>query len=74
MKGQNDVGSALVSMLAEIPGVVVKRKLTSANFTVKKKVFAFTTGGGVVLKLPPEPSSGSSKPVRLRCWSWGREL
>jgi Family of unknown function (DUF5519) len=54
MKGQNDVGSALVSMLAEIPGVVVKRKLTSANFTVKKKVFAFTTGGGVVLKLPPE--------------------
>jgi hypothetical protein len=54
MKGQDDVGSVLVSMLAKIPGVVVKRKLTSANFTVKKKVFAFTRGGGVVLKLPPE--------------------
>jgi len=54
MKAQNDIGSVLVSMLAEIPGVVVKRKLTSANFTVKKKVFAFTKGDGVVLKLSRE--------------------
>ena len=54
MKAQNDVGSVLISSLAKIPGVVVKRKLTSANFTVKKKVFAFTKGDGVVLKLPPE--------------------
>ena len=53
MKAQNDVGSVLVSSLAKIPGVVVKRKLTSANFTVRKKVFAFTKGDGVVLKLPP---------------------
>ena len=54
MKAQSDVGSLLVSSLAKIPGVVVKRKLTSANFTVRKKVFAFTSRDGVVLKLPPE--------------------
>lgn len=54
MKAQNDLGSVLVSMLARIPGVVVMRKLTSANFTIRKKVFAFTKGDGVVLKLPPE--------------------
>jgi TfoX/Sxy family transcriptional regulator of competence genes len=54
MKAQNDVGSVLVSSLAKIPGVVVKRKLTSANFTVRKKVFAFTKGDAVALKLPPE--------------------
>lgn len=54
MEAQNDIGSVLVSSLAKIPGVVVKRKLASANFTVKKKVFAFTQGDGVVLKLPPE--------------------
>jgi hypothetical protein len=53
MKAQNDIGSVLASSLAKIPGVVVKRKLASANFTVKKKVFAFTKGDGV-LKLPPE--------------------
>ena len=44
MKAQNDIGSVLVSMLGKIPGVVVKRKQTSANFTVKKRVFAFTRG------------------------------
>lgn len=54
MEAQNDIGSVLVSSLAKIPGVVVKRKLASANFTVKKKVFAFSQGDGVVLKLPPE--------------------
>lgn len=54
MEAQNDIGSVLVSSLAKIPGVVVKRKLASANFTVKKKVFAFTQGDVVVLKLPPE--------------------
>lgn len=53
MEAQNDIGSVLVSSLAKIPRVVVKRKLASANFTVKK-VFAFTQGDGVVLKLPPE--------------------
>lgn len=54
MEAQNDIGSVLVSSLAKIPGVVVKRKLASANFTVKKRVFAFTQGDGVVLRLPPE--------------------
>lgn len=54
MEAQNDIGSVLVSSLAKIPGVVIKRKLASANFTVKKKAFAFTKGDGVVLKLPPE--------------------
>lgn len=54
MEAQNDIGSVLVSSLAKIPRVVVKRKVASANFTVKKKVFAFTKGDGVVSKLPPE--------------------
>lgn len=69
MTAQNDIGSVLVSMLAKIPGVVVKRKLTSADFTVKKEVFAFTKGDGVVLKLSRETIKGSSG-VRLRCWLW----
>lgn len=54
MKAQADVRAELVAMLGKIPGVVVKRKLNSANFAVKKKVFAFTKGDGVVLKLPPK--------------------
>lgn len=54
MKVQADVRAVLVAMLGKIPGVVVKRKPNSANFAVKKKVFAFTKGDGVVLKLPPK--------------------
>ena len=54
MKGQTDVRAVLVAMLGKVPGVVVKRKLNSSNFAVKKKVFAFTKGDGMVLKLPPK--------------------
>lgn len=41
MEAQNDIGSVLVSSLAKIPGVVVKRKPASANFTVKKEFVRF---------------------------------
>jgi len=54
MKGQKDIESVLVAMLAKVPSVVVTQKLNSANFTVKKKVFAFTSGDRIVLKLPPD--------------------
>jgi len=51
---KNDLAAVLASMLRKIPGVVVGKKFNSFNFTVLKKVFAFTKDGGVVLKLPPE--------------------
>ena len=51
---KNEISTVLSSMLEKLPDVVVGRKLNSTNFTVRKKVFAFTKGGGVVLKLPPE--------------------
>jgi len=51
---KNDLAAALASMLGKIPGVVVGKKFNSFNFTVRKKVFAFTKDGGVVLKLPAE--------------------
>jgi len=41
-------------MLAKLPGVVLTRKLNSTNFTIARKVFAFTKGDAVVLKLPQE--------------------
>jgi hypothetical protein len=47
------LSEAIISTLEGVPGVVITTKLNSTNFTVKKKVFAFTKGGGVVLKLPP---------------------
>jgi len=50
----NDLSKNLIALLKNIPGVVVSTKLSSTNFTAKKKVFAFTKGDGVVLKLPPE--------------------
>ena len=49
-----DLATALVSILQKVHGVVIKTKLNSTNFTVDEKVFAFTKGEGVVLKLPPE--------------------
>jgi len=52
-----DPAATLIALLAPIPGVVVSRKLASTNFTAKNKVFAFTKGGGVVLKLPPQTVS-----------------
>jgi hypothetical protein len=51
---KSDLSAVLVSILGKIPGVVVENKFNSSNFTVRKKVFAFTKDGGVVLKLPPE--------------------
>ena len=51
---QDELADILVSMLEKLPGVVVGKKFKSGNFTVGKKVFAFTEDGGLVLKLPPE--------------------
>src|SRR5215467_6810136 len=51
---KNDLALVLAAMLGKMPGVVIGKKFNSVNFTVGKKVFAFTKDGGVVLKLPPE--------------------
>jgi hypothetical protein len=51
---KNELSTVLAAMLQKLPGVVVGKKFNSANFTVRKKVFAFTKDGGVVPKLPPE--------------------
>jgi len=51
---KNDLAAVFASMLGKVPAVVVGKKSNSLNFTVRKKVFAFTKDGGVVLKLPPE--------------------
>jgi Bacteriocin-protection, YdeI or OmpD-Associated/Domain of unknown function (DUF1905) len=51
---KNDLAVVLAAMLGKIPGVVVGKKFNSFNFTVRKKVFAFTKDGGVVLKRLPE--------------------
>jgi hypothetical protein len=51
---KSEVSTVLVSMLQKLPGVAVGKKFNSTNFTVRKKVFAFTKDGDVVLKLPPE--------------------
>jgi hypothetical protein len=51
---KNEISTVLNSILGKLPGVVIGKKFNSANFTVRRKVFAFTKDGGVALKLPPE--------------------
>ena len=51
---KNELSTVLSSMLGKLPGIIIGKKFNSANFTVRKKVFAFIKDGGVVLKLPPE--------------------
>jgi hypothetical protein len=50
----NELHDILAAMLAKMPRVVVGKKMNSMNFSIGKKVFGFTKGDGVVLKLPPE--------------------
>ena len=49
-----ELATILIELLQPLPDVVVTTKLTSTNFTAKSKVFAFTKGDGVVVKLPPQ--------------------
>jgi hypothetical protein len=70
---KNDLAVVLAAMLGKMPAVVVGKKFNSVNFTVRKKVFAFTKDGGVVLKLPPETVKALSKLEPHPCSSWGRE-
>lgn len=51
---KTNLSAVLTSMLEKLPGVAVGKKFNSTNFTVRKKVFAFTKDGGLVLKLPPQ--------------------
>lgn len=53
-KIKGDPAAALAAKLEGLPGVVVTRKLNSTNFTVAKKVFAFTLRGDLVMKLPQD--------------------
>lgn len=67
-KRGRDVSATLTSMLSKIPGVIATTKKNSASFKTGKKVFAFTKGDGIVLKLPPETVTrlvSKQKAVRL---------
>jgi hypothetical protein len=44
---KNELSTVLAAMLQKLPGVVVGKKFNSANFTVRKKVFAFTKDGRI---------------------------
>ena len=67
---KTDLPTVLSSMLEELPGVFVGKKFNSTNFTVRKKMFAFTRDGGGVLKLPPETVRAQCKPEQQPCSSW----
>lgn len=49
---QSELVTMLISMGENLPGVVIRRKLNAANFSVGK-VLAFTKKDEVALKRPP---------------------
>ena len=51
---ENKLITVLSSMLEDLPGVNVGKKVNHASFLVGKKVFAYTQEDGVVIKLPQE--------------------
>lgn len=48
----NELDSFLASLIGKLPKVTVGQKFGHVNFTVGKKVFAFSRPDGVALKLP----------------------
>lgn len=48
----NDLVTILSSLLKDIPHVSIMKKFHNTSFLIGKKVFAFTKGNGVVMKLP----------------------
>jgi len=50
----DDLTTTLISVVGNLPGVVVAKRAKSASFVFKGKVFAFTRPKGAVLKLPPD--------------------
>jgi hypothetical protein len=54
-KASDDFGESVAAAIAEIPGVVVKRRPRSTQFFVHDHLFAFTTGRSeVIFKLPAQ--------------------
>src|SRR5579862_7140008 len=49
---KNELDSSLARLMGKLPTVTVGQKFGHVNFTVGKKVFAFTRPDGLVLKLP----------------------
>lgn len=47
-----NLSEILIPLLAKFPGAYVMTKGKIANFTINKKIFAFTKGNALVLKLP----------------------
>jgi hypothetical protein len=50
----NDLTTILSSTLEDLPHVSIAKKVNHASFLIGKKVFAYTQGDGVVIKLPKE--------------------
>src|SRR5258708_58433 len=50
----NELDAFLAFLIGKLPKVTVTQKFGHVNFTVKKKVFAFTQPEGLVVKLPLE--------------------
>jgi hypothetical protein len=50
----SELDAFLTGLVGKLPGVAVGQKFGHVNFTVKKKVFAFSRPDGVAMKLPQE--------------------
>lgn len=48
----NELDSFLAELVGKLPKVTVGQKFGHVNFTVRKKVFAFSRPDGVAMKLP----------------------
>ncbi len=53
-----DLATVLTSMLGGLPQVRVEQKANHLSFLVGEKIFAYTHGDGVVIKLPAKTIEG----------------
>ncbi len=54
MHADNELATILSSTLEDLPQAEVERKANHISFLIGQKVFAYTQGGKVVMKLPKE--------------------
>ena len=50
----SDLAAILSSMLEDLPRVSIRKTSNHTSLLIGKKVFAYTQGDGVVVKLPKE--------------------
>ncbi len=53
-----DLATVLTSVLGDLPQVSVEKKANHLSFLVGEKIFAYTHGDGVVMKLPEGTTKG----------------